>query len=52
VRLLDHGEGDALRKTNLNMRTLRASIGNVLTPPTDGVFAKEIVFALAAPEAV
>lgn len=42
LRLLDHGEGDALRETNLNVRTLRASIGNVLTPPTDGVFKLQL----------
>lgn len=38
LRLLEHGEGDVLRETNLNVRTLRASIGNVLAPPTDGSF--------------
>ena len=43
LRLLEHGEGDALRETNLNVRTLRASIGNVLAPPTDGIFKLRFV---------
>ena len=38
LRLLEHGEADALRESHLNVRTLRASIGNVLAPPADGVF--------------
>lgn len=38
LRLLGHGEGDALQEKNLNVRTLRASIGKVLEPPTDGAF--------------
>ena len=38
LRLLEHGEGDMLREKNLNVRTLRASIGSVLEPPTGGMF--------------
>ena len=38
LRLLEHGEGDVLRGKNLNVRTLRASIGLVLEPPVDGTF--------------
>ena len=38
LRLMVHGDSDALVEANLNVRTLRASIGNVLTPPTDGGF--------------
>ena len=38
LRLLEHGEGDVLREKNLNVRTLRASIGKVLEPPSGGMF--------------
>ena len=37
LRLLEHGEGDMLREKNLNVRTLRASIGKVLEPPSGGM---------------
>lgn len=38
LRMMEHGEGDVLREKQLNVRSLRASIGLALEPPTDGTF--------------
>ena len=42
LRILDRLDGTNLSERQLNVRTLRASIGSVLTPPTDGNFQLQL----------